>query len=97
VAASAFWPTVIEHYTSRYRGAGGLMDGTGDLGFAIGTVSFPWLVGRVGWELALQLSGVAGVPSGLIWMFIDSSRQIDQNTADLSAALTKEIASNEGL
>jgi MFS family permease len=77
VAASAFWATVID-ITRRGTGVlGGFMNGTGNLGSAIGTIVFPWLVDRLGWQLALQVAGSAGVASGLIWMFIDSSRQID--------------------
>lgn len=96
VAASAFWATVID-ITRRGTGVlGGLMNGTGNLGSAIGTVTFPWLVDHVGWELALQLAGVAGVASGLVWMFIDSSRQIDQAVPHLSPELTERLATSEG-
>jgi len=96
VAASAFWATVID-ITRRGTGVlGGFMNGAGNLGSAIGTVSFPWLVDHLGWELALQLAGFAGVASGLIWMFIDSSRQIDRGISDLSAVLTQEALTSEG-
>ena len=53
------------------------MNGSGNLGSAIGTIVFPWLVERLGWDPALQVSASAAIASGLIWMFIDSSRQID--------------------
>ena len=77
VAASAFWATVID-ITRRGTGVlGGFMNGSGNLGSAIGTIAFPWLVERLGWDLALQVAASAGIASGLIWMFIDSSRQID--------------------
>jgi len=77
VAASAFWATVID-ITRRGTGVlGGFMNGSGNLGSAIGTIAFPWLVERLGWDLALQVSAIAAIASGLIWMFIDSSRQID--------------------
>jgi len=96
VAASAFWATVID-ITRRGTGVlGGFMNGAGNLGSAIGTISFPWMVDRLGWELALQLAGLAGVASGLIWMFIDSSRQIDRDVSDLPVVLTQRAAATEG-
>jgi ACS family glucarate transporter-like MFS transporter len=77
VAASAFWATVID-ITRRGTGVlGGFMNGSGNLGSAIGTIAFPWLIDHLGWDLALQVSASAAIASGLIWMFIDSSRQID--------------------
>jgi MFS transporter, ACS family, glucarate transporter len=92
VAAAAFWATVID-ITRRGTGVlGGFMNGAGNLGSAIGTISFPWLVDRLGWELALQLAGLAGVASGLIWMFIDSSRQIDREAPDVPAVLVSQKA-----
>jgi dipeptide/tripeptide permease len=53
------------------------MNGSGNLGAAIGTITFPWLVSRVGYQSALQLAGVAGIISGFIWFLVDSSRRID--------------------
>jgi MFS transporter, ACS family, glucarate transporter len=77
VAAPAFWATVID-ITRRGPGIlGGFMNGSGNLGAALGTVTFPWLVSRVDWQVALQIAGCTGVISGLIWLLIDSSRQID--------------------
>jgi ACS family glucarate transporter-like MFS transporter len=77
VAAPAFWATVID-ITRRGPGIlGGLMNGSGNLGAALGTITFPWLVSRVDWQLALQIAGCTGIISGLIWLLIDSSRQID--------------------
>jgi MFS family permease len=76
-AAAAFWSTLID-VTRRGAGVlGGLMNGSGSLGGAIGTICFPWLLGQVGWTLALQFGGLMGIFSGLSWMLIDSSRQID--------------------
>jgi ACS family glucarate transporter-like MFS transporter len=77
VAASAFWATVIDITRCGTGVLGGFMNGSGNLGSAIGTIAFPWLVERLGWDLALQVSASAAIASGLIWMFIDSSRQID--------------------
>lgn len=83
VAASAFWATVID-ITRRGTGIlGGLMNGSGNLGAGVGTLIFPWLVARVGWQLALQIAGAAGVVSGLIWLWIDPARQIDRPAQDL--------------
>ena len=77
-AASAFWSTLID-ITRRGAGVlGGLMNGSGQIGSGIGTISFAWLQSWLGWETALQMSGLAGVVSGLIWLWIDSSRQIDE-------------------
>lgn len=77
VAASAFWATVID-ITRRGTGVlGGFMNGSGSLGSAIGTIAFPWLIEHLGWNHALQVSASAGIASGLLWMFIDTSRQID--------------------
>jgi MFS family permease len=78
-AASAFWSTLID-ITRRGTGVlGGLMNGAGQIGAGIGTISFAWLQGRIGWEGALQVSGLMGVVSGLIWLLVDSSRQIDED------------------
>jgi MFS family permease len=77
-AASAFWSTLID-ITRRGSGVlGGLMNGSGQIGSGIGTIAFPWLQLRVGWQGALQISGLMGVLSGLVWLWIDSSRQIDR-------------------
>jgi len=77
VAAPGIWATVID-ITRRGTGLlGGLLTGSGNLGGALGTIAFPWLVARVGWELALQIAGCTGVISGLLWLFVDASRQID--------------------
>lgn len=84
VAAPAFWATVID-ITRRGPGIlGGFMNGSGNLGAAIGTVTFPWLISISGWEMALQLAGLAGLLSGLVWLFIDSSHQIDTLPASIS-------------
>ena len=84
-AASAFWSTLID-ITRRGTGIlGGLMNGSGQVGSALGTVSFPWLRGKLdSWEGALQVGGLMGVISGLIWLWIDSSRQIDDNKGRVS-------------
>jgi MFS family permease len=76
-AAAAFWSTLID-LTRRGVGVlGGLMNGVGSLGGALGTMFFPRLVPLVGHEGALQWAGAMAVVSGLIWLGIDSSRQID--------------------
>ena len=54
------------------------MNGSGQVGSGIGTISFASLQSWLGWERALQISGVAGVAAGLVWLWIDSSRQIDE-------------------
>jgi ACS family glucarate transporter-like MFS transporter len=92
-AAAAFWATVID-ITRRGAGIlGGLMNASGNLGQAIGTVSFPWFVAQVGWEPALQLAGACAVLSGLLWMFIDSSCQLDTfdktNCVSMQSPVTK--------
>jgi MFS family permease len=79
VAAPAFWAAVID-ITRRGTGIlGGFMNGSGNLGSAIGTVAFPWMVSRMGWEGALEAAGATALISGLLWLPIDSSRQIDQS------------------
>jgi predicted MFS family arabinose efflux permease len=79
VAAPPFWATVID-ITRRGTGIlGGFMNGSGNLGSAIGTIAFPWLVRRIGWEAALEAAGATAVISGLLWLLIDSSRQIDRS------------------
>ncbi len=76
-AASGFWSTVID-LTRRGTGIlGGIQNGANWLGGAIGTVSYPWLRAAMGWNAALQLAGVMGIVSGLTWLLIDSTRQID--------------------
>jgi sugar phosphate permease len=77
-AAAAFWSTVID-ITRRGAGLlGGLMNGSGQVGGALGTMSFAWLKDHLGWEIALALGGLMGVVSGLIWLLIDASRPIDE-------------------
>lgn len=78
LAASAFWSTAID-ITRRGTGLlGGLMNAANWIGAALMTNSFAWLKSYLGWELALASAGALGIVSGLIWLAIDSSRQIDQ-------------------
>jgi len=49
---------------------GGLINGSGNLGAAIGTITFPWMVSRIGYQSALQWTGAAGLVSGLVWFLI---------------------------
>lgn len=95
LAAPAFWATVID-ITRRGPGiVGGLMNGSGNLGAAVGTVTFPWIVSRVGYQSALQLAGIAGLISGLVWLLIDSSRRIDSDAASRSAGGLQSQISTE--
>ena len=77
VPAPAFWATIIDITRRGPAIVGGFMNGSGNLGAALGTIGFPWLVSRMDWQLALQLAGSTGIVSGLVWLLIDSSRQID--------------------
>jgi MFS family permease len=80
-AAAAFWSTLID-LTRRGAGLlGGLMNGIGSLGGALGTMFFPSLVGLCGYEGALQCAGAVAVVSALIWLGIDSDQQIDEPAA----------------
>ena len=54
------------------------MNGSGNLGSALGTIAFPRLVRRMDWEGALEAAGATALISGLLWLLIDSSRQIDR-------------------
>jgi len=77
VAAPGIWATVID-ITRRGPGIlGGFLTGAGNVGGALGTIVFPWLVARLGWQLSLQIAGYTGVISGLLWFWVDASRQID--------------------
>jgi ACS family glucarate transporter-like MFS transporter len=77
VAAPPFWAAVID-ITRRGTGIlGGFMNGSGNLGAAIGTVTFPWMISHMGWDGALEAAGATALVSGLLWLLIDSSRQID--------------------
>ena len=77
VPAPAFWATIIDITRRGPAIVGGFMNGSGNLGAALGTIAFPWLVSRMDWQLALQVAGSTGIVSGLVWLLIDSSRQID--------------------
>jgi ACS family glucarate transporter-like MFS transporter len=78
VAAPPFWATVID-ITRRGTGiVGGFMNGSGALGTALGTIAFPWLVSYIGWEGAIAAASATAIIGGLLWLLIDSSRQIDQ-------------------
>ena len=77
VPAPAFWATIIDITRRGPAIVGGFMNGLGNLGAALGTILFPWLVSRLDWQLALQVAGSAGIISGLLWLLIDSARQID--------------------
>lgn len=77
-AASGFWSTLID-VTRRGAGlVGGLMNGSGQLGGALGTVALASVASQLGWHGAVQLSGVMGVMAGLVWLGIDSAKQIDK-------------------
>lgn len=78
LAASGFWSTAID-LTRRGTGIlGGLMNAANWIGAALATIYFPRMVPLLGWECTLQGAGLAGIVSGLIWLAIDSSRQIDE-------------------
>jgi ACS family glucarate transporter-like MFS transporter len=79
VPAPAFWATIIDITRRGPALVGGFMNGSGNLGAALGTIGFPWLVARIDWQLALQVAGSTGIISGLLWLLIDSSRQIDSS------------------
>jgi ACS family hexuronate transporter-like MFS transporter len=84
VASGPYWATVID---LTHRGAGllgGAMNGSGNLGQAFGTIAFPWIVAHLGWQNGLQLAGISAVFSSLVWLFIDSSRSIDERARELS-------------
>ncbi len=77
-AAAAFWSTLID-LTRRGAGIlGGLMNGVGSLGGALGTLFFARLIPVLGYQGALQCAGMMAVVSGLIWLGIDNSRGIDE-------------------
>jgi sugar phosphate permease len=76
-AAAAFWSTLID-ITRRGAGIlGGLMNGVGSLGGAIGTMLFARIVPLLGYQGTLQCMGAMALVSGVIWLGIDSSQQID--------------------
>jgi len=78
VAAPPFWATVID-ITRRGTGIlGGFMNGSGALGTALGTIAFPWMVSHMGWEGAIEAASATALVAGLLWLLIDSSRQIDR-------------------
>jgi ACS family glucarate transporter-like MFS transporter len=77
VPAPAFWATIIDITRRGPAIVGGFMNGLGNLGAALGTIAFPWLISQMDWQLALQAAGSTGIISGLLWLLIDSSRQID--------------------
>lgn len=86
-AAAAFWSTLID-VTRRGPGLlGGLMNGIGSLGSALGTKYLARIEPSIGYDRAMQLVGLMAIVSGLIWLGIDSSRQIDtpQETVAKSA------------
>ena len=80
MAAPAFWSTLID-VTRRGAGLlGGVMNGSNYFGSALATALFPLLIARTGWEAALQDISAAAFLSGLLWLGINSSCQIDQST-----------------
>ena len=93
VPAPAYWATIIDITRRGPAIVGGFMNGLGNLGAALGTILFPWLVSRIDWQLALQVAGSAGIISGVLWLLIDSSRQIDS----LPPATTASIAASAAL
>ncbi len=79
LAAPAFWSTLID-VTRRGAGLlGGVMNGGNYFGSALATALFPLLIARTGWEAALQGVSAAAFLCGLLWIGINSSRQIDQS------------------
>jgi MFS family permease len=76
-AAPAFWSTLID-ITRRGTGVlGGLMNGAGSLGGALGTMYFARLLPILGYERSLQCAGLMAIVSGLVWLGLDASKQID--------------------
>jgi len=77
-AAAAFWSTLID-ITRRGAGIlGGLMNGVGSLGGALGAMFFARLIPVLDYQGALQCSGAMAIVAGLIWLGIDNSEQIDE-------------------
>jgi len=93
VPAPAYWATIIDITRRGPAIVGGFMNGLGNLGGALGTILFPWLVARLDWQLALQVAGSAGIISGLIWLRIDSSRQIDSPSPTNTPSISVPAAS----
>jgi ACS family glucarate transporter-like MFS transporter len=80
VAAPSFWSTLID-VTQRGTGVlGGAMNGSKYLGSAIATALFPLLVPRIGWTSGLQCVSIAAFTSGLLWLGINSSHRIDDDS-----------------
>jgi MFS family permease len=76
-AAAAFWSTLID-ITRRGAGImGGLMNGIGSLGGALGAMCFARLIPVLDYQGALQCSGAMAIVAGFVWLGIDSSKQID--------------------
>jgi len=76
-AGPAFWSVLID-ITRRGTGIlGGLMNGAGNLGGALATRYFPYLLPALGYERSIQCAGFMAIISGLIWLGLDASRQID--------------------
>ncbi len=90
--APAYWATIIDITRRGPAIVGGFMNGSGNLGAAVATMSFPWFVSHLGWELALQLAGITGVISGLLWLLIDSTRQIDSLQLEASLSIPNSTA-----
>ena len=87
-AAPCFWSVVIDVTRQGAGLLGGLQNGAGWLGSAVGTASAPVLVALLqccgvgcSWEVVLQLAGGMGVIAGLVWLLIDASRPIDATNA----------------
>jgi len=55
------------------------MNGSGNLGSATGTMAFSWMISHMCWDHALEAAGATALISGLLWLLIDSSRQIDRS------------------
>ncbi len=63
-----FWASMNQLAGPRSGTAGGVMNFGSNLGGMVSPVLTPWLASRLGWGMALTLTALVAVLSGLLWM-----------------------------
>lgn len=78
--ATATWWAASNDMTQRHAGAlSGLMNMSGNLGGWLSPIVTAYIATRLGWEHALDFAALVTITSGLIWLAIDASRDLDQH------------------
>ncbi len=76
-AATSFWATCIDLTENHVASLTALMNTLGNLGGWLSPIVTAYIATRFGWNLALDCAALVTVCSGLLWIFVDASKKLD--------------------